>query len=205
MARRSLPIEDAAGYLVRKWLLPSQERAEEIIEEAISRGELKGWHRPPCWGNEVFIIENASPNEVELEGLERFVAEYHEFYAQGGMPRTESSEDEAVDTVSTGKVSSEMAEKAPESAGEPFYLNEPKNKDDWFYPIREMACSFRQETGLMPDEIKAWARLWDSPPPDFGITQGKDTGGEIALKMGGEYLSKSAFKKRWGRYTRRPK
>jgi len=65
-----------------------------------------------------------------------------------------------------------------------------------------MTRAFYSENNCIPNEHQAWIRLYKTPPDNYGIESGKDKGGEDCLTMPTENpLSKSAFTKRWNKYT----
>lgn len=76
------------------------------------------------------------------------------------------------------------------------HMVEPKNKDDWFYAIRDCVREFEKETGRTPNETQLWIRLKTAPPNTYGIS----TNGKGELLIAGESpLDREAFKKRYGR------
>ncbi|MDP2201775.1 MAG: hypothetical protein Q8K07_07135 [Methylicorpusculum sp.] len=80
-------------------------------------------------------------------------------------------------------------------------LNAPSRQDDWFDLIVDMTKSYFAEFGSLPNEAQAWGRLWTNPPTGYAIETGMDKG-EDCLKIPGKNpLSKSAFLKRWKKYT----
>lgn len=83
-------------------------------------------------------------------------------------------------------------------------LNVLTRQDDWFEVINEMTNQFYAENGAIPTQAQAWSLLCTTPPADYAITTSKDKGGEVCLMMEGceKSLSKSAFNKRWKRYTK---
>ena len=79
-------------------------------------------------------------------------------------------------------------------------LNTPSRIDDWFTVIDDMTRAFHAKHGKMPNEPQAWNTLRTSPPEGYKITTGKISGDDCLI-MEGANLSKSAFKKRWKKYT----
>jgi hypothetical protein len=81
-------------------------------------------------------------------------------------------------------------------------LNTPSRIDDWFTVIDDMTRAFHAKHGKMPNDPQAWNTLWTSPPEGYKITTGKISGDDCLI-MQGASLSKSAFRKRWKKYTNR--
>lgn len=80
-------------------------------------------------------------------------------------------------------------------------LNTPAKKDDWFEVIDIMTKAFHLEHGVMPNKAQAWGRLSAVGLVGYVITVGTDKG-EACLNMpGAKPLSRSAFFKRWAKYT----
>jgi hypothetical protein len=82
-------------------------------------------------------------------------------------------------------------------------LNIPLRADNWFSVIDEMTKTFYSEHRKCPNEAQAWGQLCTSPPIGYTITMGKKSvSNEDCLKMlGVSQLTRSAFKKRWKKYT----
>jgi hypothetical protein len=82
------------------------------------------------------------------------------------------------------------------------WLNIPKKVDDWVRAIDDMVREFHKQNGKRPNEVQAWGQLWTSPPVGYSITTNTDKGKEDCLNMPSvSPLSKSAFIKRWKKYT----
>ena len=90
-----------------------------------------------------------------------------------------------------------------QDSGLPFQ-SPPTRKDDWYNLIEEMMFAYRKEYGSFPDAIKAWSYLWGNPTKGNGVSTGKDSGGEDALRMTNNTLGKSNFRKRFSRWTKIP-
>lgn len=76
-------------------------------------------------------------------------------------------------------------------------------QNDWAEVINEMANRYNVKHGELPTQAQAWSLLCTQPPTGYVIKTGKDKG-EVCLMMEGceKSLSKSAFNKRWRRYTK---
>ncbi|MBL1265728.1 hypothetical protein [Candidatus Methylomicrobium oryzae] len=80
-------------------------------------------------------------------------------------------------------------------------LNEPSRKDDWFQVIDDMTRAFHTDFKILPNEVQAWGKLCEKPPAGYEITT-STCNGEDYLKMpGAPLLSRTAFAKRWAKYT----
>jgi hypothetical protein len=80
-------------------------------------------------------------------------------------------------------------------------INDLSRKDDWFQLIDDMTRDFYKEHETIPNEVQAWGRLWAKSPAGYEITTGTEKG-EDCLKMPGvSPLSRSAFAKRWRKYS----
>jgi hypothetical protein len=80
-------------------------------------------------------------------------------------------------------------------------LKEPLRKDAWFQVIDDMTRAFYKEFSAIPNETQAWGQLWTKPPAGYEITTSTDKG-EDCLKMPGvSALSRTAFAKRWAKYS----
>ena len=78
----------------------------------------------------------------------------------------------------------------------------PKKVDDWVRAIDDMVREFHKQNGKRPNEVQAWGQLWTSPPVGYPITTNTDKGKEDCLNMPSvSPLSKSAFIRRWKKYT----
>jgi hypothetical protein len=77
----------------------------------------------------------------------------------------------------------------------------PRRKNAWYEVIEESTSKFVETHGHCPNEAQAWAQLCENPPDGYGIRTGDDRG-EDAILMGDKPLSRSAFAKRWERYTK---
>lgn len=90
--------------------------------------------------------------------------------------------------------------------GQSGLLSLPKKRQNaWADVIDDMTKEFYKTHRYKPNEEQAWGALCKNPPPGYQITIGKSTyhHGEDVLEMPGvRALSRSAFKKRWGRYTK---
>jgi hypothetical protein len=65
-----------------------------------------------------------------------------------------------------------------------------------------MVREFHKQNGKRPNEVQAWGQLWTSPPVGYSITTSTDKGKKDCLNMPSvNPLSKSAFIKRWKKYT----
>lgn len=80
-------------------------------------------------------------------------------------------------------------------------LRAPSRKDSWFYVIDDMAREFYKNAGKIPNEHQAWSQLSTNPPYGYEVQSGFGKG-EACLTMPGEKdLPRSAFTKRWEKYT----
>ncbi|MDP2902971.1 MAG: hypothetical protein Q8N96_07645 [Methylovulum sp.] len=81
-------------------------------------------------------------------------------------------------------------------------LRIPEKVDDWFNVIDDMVRVFYTQQGKPPNGTQAWGQLWTTPPIGYLITTGTDKGEEDCLNMPcAGTLSRSAFNKRWKKYT----
>jgi len=80
-------------------------------------------------------------------------------------------------------------------------LNIPGKVDAWFRAIDDMTRNFQIQSSVIPNETQAWVSLMTAPPPGYEITTGMDKGEDCLLMPGEKPLSKSAFSKRWKKYS----
>lgn len=80
-------------------------------------------------------------------------------------------------------------------------LNIPSKIDSWFQVIDDMTRAFYRQYTKIPNETQAWGQLWETPPEGYKITTGTDKGEDCLNMPGVSNLSKSAFSKRWAKYT----
>lgn len=80
-------------------------------------------------------------------------------------------------------------------------LNAPERLDDWFEAISDMAEAFYKEFGSLPNEPQAWGRLSTMPPEGYSIKPGTNNGMDNLEMPGTAPLTKSAFSRRWKKYT----
>ena len=82
-------------------------------------------------------------------------------------------------------------------------LTNLKRKDMWFSIIDAMTKVYYLAHEQIPNKHQAWLSLCSEPLDGYSITVGKDKGGEVCLHTEiASSLSKSAFNKRWKKYTR---
>lgn len=78
--------------------------------------------------------------------------------------------------------------------------------NDWAKVAATMVEQFYGDNERCPDEAEAWSMLWDNPPKSYGITptpaDPRDKESEAAIEMGREKLTKTEFRKRWGRWVK---
>lgn len=81
-------------------------------------------------------------------------------------------------------------------------LNEPQKKDDWFYAIDDMTKEYYEKFEKIPaNATQAWILMRTSPPKNYGITSGNHLDEESIFMNESHPLCKSAFIKRWKKYT----
>jgi hypothetical protein len=80
-------------------------------------------------------------------------------------------------------------------------LNDPSKKDDWFYAIDDMTRDFHDKFQKLPNFTQAWVVLCSSPPESYGISKGTHLNEDCIFICESNPLSKSAFAKRWKKYT----
>lgn len=80
-------------------------------------------------------------------------------------------------------------------------LNTPSRKDDWFQVIDDMTRAFHKEFGAIPNQTQAWGRLWTNPPAGYAITTDASRGEECLKMPGVSPLTRTAFAKRWVKYS----
>ena len=80
-------------------------------------------------------------------------------------------------------------------------LNAPAKQDDWFNVIDDMTKSYFREYGKIPNCTQAWGWLSADGLEGYCITAGTDRGEKCLIMPGVNPLSKSAFSKRWEKYT----
>lgn len=80
-------------------------------------------------------------------------------------------------------------------------LNIPGKVDAWFRAIDDMTRNFQIQSAVIPNETQAWVSLMKAPPTGYEITTGMDKGEDCLLMPGEKLLSKSAFSKRWKKYS----
>ncbi len=81
-------------------------------------------------------------------------------------------------------------------------LNLPKNKDEWVRVIDDMVRSYFDINKKLPDKSQAWAQLCSNQIKGYNIEISEDRC-ELCLKiLGFDPLPKTAFEKRWDRYTK---
>jgi hypothetical protein len=77
----------------------------------------------------------------------------------------------------------------------------PSRQDTWYEVIESTVKNYLGEYGQMPTKAQAWQRLCETPPHGYTVNTGMDKG-EPCLCMPTENpLSRSAFYKRWAKYT----
>ena len=99
----------------------------------------------------------------------------------------------------------EVEESGSKKTFSELFPNFPERQDEWHGSIKEMIYKFKKEYGQFPNKNQAWSYIWKNPPGKYGITTGKDIYKEVTLLMGGKCLSKSAFNKRWDRWSGKTK
>jgi hypothetical protein len=83
----------------------------------------------------------------------------------------------------------------------PSHLNAPSRKDDWFLVINDMTNVFFGKYQKLPNDAQAWGQLTTVKLEGYVITTDKDRGEDCLNMPGTTPLNKSAFSKRWAKYT----
>jgi hypothetical protein len=176
--------EDAANYF---------QHFSEILESCLIAGEIdtfelegKKYLKPLAvleWG-----IARAQNLDYKLPGHVTYL--YEEKLNQLNQASSSAKSDK---TKATPSSSSDF-----EFSG---LLNIPAKKDSWFDVIEDMTKSFYSQFNKIPNEAQAWAQLYKNPPEGYEITSAKDKGEDCLNMSGVKLLSKSAFSKRWAKYT----
>ena len=81
------------------------------------------------------------------------------------------------------------------------YLNAPLRKDSWFLVIDDMTKVFFSKHQNLPNDAQAWVQLTTVKLDGYEIKTGEDTGEACLFMNGVKPLSRSAFNKRWKKYT----
>ncbi|PPC90452.1 MAG: hypothetical protein CTY34_07670 [Methylobacter sp.] len=80
-------------------------------------------------------------------------------------------------------------------------LSLPSRQDDWVSVIDDTVKVLHDEMSKMPNEVQVWGRMATNPPQGYKVTSGKDKGDHCLNITGIDPLSRSAFSKRWKKYT----
>jgi hypothetical protein len=81
------------------------------------------------------------------------------------------------------------------------YLIAPLRKDSWFLVIDDMTKVFFSKHQKLPNDAQAWVQLTTVKLDGYEIKTGEDTGEACLFMNGVKLLSRSAFNKRWKKYT----
>lgn len=77
----------------------------------------------------------------------------------------------------------------------------PSRQDTWYEVIESAVKSYLGEYEQMPTKAQVWQRLCETPPHGYSVKTGKDKGEPCLCMTTEKPLSRSAFYKRWEKYT----
>ncbi len=138
--------------------------------------------------------------ESKAAEVEREIAAIKDWFATNPANLEGISTDTGTPPADTPTVSPDTAAAHSQASKAEPTLRTPSKVDDWFLAIRDTVNRFVAEHGRFPNETEVWTQLRTHPPASYGITAGRDYG-EDAVFMEGTPLGRTAFKKRWKRYT----
>lgn len=195
-AVRQLLKEFAGAEATEPWVLPfvdprhllgifSQRGLKSSISKESFRTSLA--HAKQSAASRVRIAAKNSANSAE--------AELDLYFLKGELTKKVIS-----DYSSSSGLTDIQAEDSIKPSLSECLPNSPQKKDEWYYAIHEAVSQFFGKHRKCPNQVEVWRMLQSGSPAQYGITSGTE-GGQDAVFMDGEALSKRAFNRRWKSYT----
>ncbi len=149
-----------------------------------------------------FVMKNKHLDLEKLIQEERYLRN-ETYYANGRRLRPYSHDEEKIlkeiyDSFGDATHSIKSEDETFKSSG---LLKNLRKKDEWFYVIDDMTREFYDEFQKLPNFPQAWGALCLNPPKSYVISKGKHLNEDCIFMCDSKPLSKSAFNKRWTKYT----